>query len=150
MKKLILIISLGFLLTSCEKEEEIIIQNNCYHQQDSTKEEVTYLHYKTKLIYNDQDSNKVINVLEAGYSKNYFIFENRQPKRIYIDFEDFVPFSDLNQQYSYSDSIYYPPLMCETKIWISPDEQEIQIIAKNPGHNFLFDKKRIIFLKKIM
>ncbi len=146
MKKLILIISLWFLISSCEKEE-IIIQNNCYHQQDSTKE-VTYLHYKTKLIYNDQDSNKIINVLEAGYSKNYFIFENRQPKRIYIDFEDFVPFSDLNQPYS--DSIFYPPLMCETKIWISPDEQEIQIIAKNPGHNFLFDKKRIIFLKKIM
>lgn len=149
MKKLILIISLGFLLSSCEKEEEIIIQNNCCNTPDSSvSKEVTYLHYKTKLIYNDQDSNKVINVLEQGYSKNYFIFENRQPKRIYIDFEDFVPFSDLNQPYS--DSIYYPPLGCETKIWISNDEKEIQIIAKNPGHNFLFDKKRIIFLKKII
>ena len=145
MKKLlILLLSIGFF-SSCQKDEEIIIQNNCCNQQDSS--DVTYLHYKTKLIYNDQDSNQVINVLEDEYSKNYFIFENRQPKRIYIDFEEFMPFSDV--EITYKDSIYYPPLDCETKIWISNDKKEIQIIAKNPGSNYLFDKKRILYLKKI-
>lgn len=148
MKKLIIILSLGFLLSSCKKEEEIIIQNNCCHHQDSTKE-VKYLHYKTKLIYNDPDSNKIIYLENEQYfvGHNYFYFKNNLPTRIWIDFEEGVPFHDVIQ--NYNDSIFYPPLNCKTKIWLSPDGSEIQIIATNPGHKYLFDKKRIIFLKRI-
>lgn len=145
MKKLLFLIIPAMMFSSCKKDDEIIIQNTC-NQQD-TIPEIKYFHYKTKLIYGDQDSNMVINFNENSFQRTYFIFQNNIPKKVIVDFENYMPFHDFEQ--NYNDSIYYPPLSCQTKIWILNNNKEIRIEAINPGSHYLFYKKKIVYLRRI-
>lgn len=143
---ILLIITLILIITtlfSCKKDENTIVKNNNNNKAITLSK---YYHWKTKYIYSNGISK------DYYFSKtfcNFFYFDdNLVPKKFDIIFDNSVPYNSI-YNISYSDTIFFPPIHCVTKIYTNPTINDLTIWAQNPGNKKYKEIKKIIFLRKI-